>query len=107
MGSFKNPLAAAAAWAERMSNPEETIRKKQEAVARARENEAQLPPVPEAEAEPAAALEKISKAENPPRPAAAGRAPRNAESFRSMVWAGCIMVGVVCSLLAFLMGMFR
>ena len=95
-----NPLAAAAAWAERMSNPEAVNAKKQQAAQQRREQEAEQPPIPEAE----------SHAEASPAPVAPKskkKPPVSGDELRSAVWAGCIMLGVAGSVVAFFIGMIR
>ena len=96
---FKNPLAAAAAWAERMSDPEAVKAKQQEDSRQRREQEAVQPPVPEAE----------SPAEGAPAPTPlkTQKNPRDPDELRSAVWAGCIMLGVISSVAAFFLGMLR
>ena len=111
MGRFKNPLAAAAAWAERMSDPEAVEQRNREAAEKRRAAEAEQPPIPEADAAPDAVPDTESAAEEPPAPAAPAprreKQPRETESLRSVVWAGCILLGVVCSLVSFVIGMVR
>lgn len=101
---FKNPLAAAAAWAERLSDPETVNarrqQKQQQEARQRREQEAEQPPVPEAES--------ISDAPpSPITPPAAEDTQKSAEERRSAIWALCIMLGVVSSVVAFFIGMIR
>ena len=97
---LKNPLAAAAAWAERMSDPEAAKAKQREDSQQRREQEAVQPPVPEAES-PAEA------APVPTVPPKAQKKTRDPDELRSAVWAGCIMLGVISSVAAFFLGMIR
>ncbi len=100
MARFRNPLAAASSWAERMANPRGYAEQKQEEAQQHRMQEAQQPPVPEAD-----------DGDVPAPPLSSSPAPvkksRSFDELRSVVWAGCIMVGVLCSLAAFLIGMIR
>ncbi len=98
---LRNPLAAAAEWAERMSNPEETLRRKQQELQQRREREAEQPPIPEENQTPAAA------AAPSPAPAPVQRPGPGADELRSAIWAGCIMLAVACSIVAFFIGMIR
>ena len=97
---FINPLAAAAVWAERMSNPEAVKQREKRESEQRRAQEAQQPPVPEVDASSEAAPAPAApKTEKQPRKIGA--------EFRSALWAGCIMVGVICSIVAFFIGMIR
>ena len=97
---FTNPLAAAAAWAERMSNPEKAAERKRQESEERRTKEAEQPPVPEEETSAEAApVPEAPKTKKKPR--------QYGDEFRSAVWAGCIMLGVACSVVAFFIGMIR
>ena len=97
---FTNPLAAAAAWAERMSDPGAAAERKQRESEERRSKEAEQPPVPEAEtAAEAAPVPEAPKTEKKPR--------QYGDEFRSAVWAGCILLGVACSVVAFFIGTIR
>ena len=98
---FTNPLAAAAAWAERMSNPQAVEQRKQQESAQRRAQEAEQPPIPEEEATPEAGEPPVA----PPPPEE--KSPQLGDERRSAVWAGCILLGVGCSIVAFILGMIR
>ena len=96
---LKNPLAAAAAWAERMSDPANAAPKKRESEP-PKKQEAEQPPIPEAQSEPEAAPAPVA-------PTSAKKPPVSGDELRSAVWAGCIMLGVAGSVVAFFIGMIR
>lgn len=124
MARFVNPLLLASQWAEKKANPE--AYQKRQAETPSMETEAP-PPIMEADEEdinktpepsPVPQMDEESPFSPAPAPAPteeAGKAPpvkgrKSALSFealRSVVWAGSIMLGIVCSLLALLIGMIR
>ena len=103
---FTNPLAAAAAWAERMSNPENALRHKQKESEEQPLRESRQPEVPEPSPGPAQEAEPEA-APVPAAPAGETQPTSRINERLSAVWAGCIMVGVVSSVVAFFIGMIR